>query len=318
MLRAPFRDMLDKVALLAALLLFLAMGAYSIRGSKRLGEISGGERPLLAESKVDVERREAQAAEPTLELLDSARRQSRGEDWVFDLFTPPVIYYDPSNQAFAVTPPSIRVESNDDDQWASFGIELLEVRPRPYRLQLVGYAGEPGNYVAYFEHSRTGELLLAKAGAELPEARARVLEIRIRQESSQAGESMPVVENVGIARIQDLTTGEEIVLTNRETKMFADLEARLRVSSTGAVHLVKEGARIELESSAYVVGALSEAPPAATVTKVSKDGSRSISKTLVPLALKIRGSGAMDRGDAPDAVSPFAIRSRPDAKSPRS
>lgn len=313
--RAAPRDVMDKVALLAALLLFLAMGAYSIQGSKRVGQISGSERPLLPESKVDVEKREARAAEPESVLLDPPRRQSRGENWVFDLFTPPVIYYDPTNLAFAVTPPSIRVEAKEDGQWATFGVELLEVRPRPYRLQLVGYAGEPGNYVAYFEHARTGELLLAREGAELPEAGARVLEIRIRQETTAAGESMPVVENVGVARIEDLATGDEVLLTNRETKMFADLEARVRVAATGAVHVVKEGARIELENSSYVIAGLSESPPEATVTKVSKDGSRSFSRTLVPLALKTRGSGSTESGEA---VSPFAIRSRSAAKPPRS
>ena len=41
-------------------------------------------------------------------------------------------------QSFAVTPPNLQSSSDDAGQWARFEIELLEVRLRPYRLQLVG------------------------------------------------------------------------------------------------------------------------------------------------------------------------------------
>ena len=56
--------------------------------------------------------------------------QSHGRGWLHEVFTPPVIYYNPLARSFAVTPPLNPTEGD-----TPFGLELLQVMLEPYRLQ---------------------------------------------------------------------------------------------------------------------------------------------------------------------------------------
>ncbi len=278
--RIRFSEFLDKLVLLFAMLVFAWVGVQAIFEVKKLDRISGQARPQLPNSLVNAERREAQKPDISYELWAAPESQSRGEDWVFDVFTPPVIYYDPNSQEFAVTPPQQPTHDPGAALFAMFDLELLEVRPRPYRLQLVGYAGEPGTFVAYFEYAPTGELVLMREGEELSEFGVKLVSFKEETIRILSEESMEVVQDVGVARLLDFSTDQEISLTNRETKMFSDLEARLRDARNGAIYVAKTGNRLEFESGDYVIGDLSATPEQATITKVSKDGSRSFSRTL--------------------------------------
>ena len=92
MFRFSFSEFLDKLVLLVAMLVFLLMGIYSIQSVKTLDTLSTQITPMLSESKIDVETRKIKA--PLSDSVAWARpeNQSRGEDWVFDVFTPPVLY----------------------------------------------------------------------------------------------------------------------------------------------------------------------------------------------------------------------------------
>ena len=84
--------------------------------------------------------------------------------------------------------------------------------------------------------------------------------------------------------------------------MFSDLEARVRSTENGDVYVVREGSQVELAESSYVIGALSDSPPEAMVTKVSIDGGKRLSKLLKPSATDDLLN--QDQG----TYSPFAIR----------
>lgn len=306
MLKVKLSEFLDKLVLLFAMLLFTYVGVTAIQETQFLDSLAGNDRPLLSQMTLNAPQYEAQPPEIDWQIWHPPTSQSRGKEWVFDVFTPPVIYYDPNAQEFAVTPPSQGNASEDELLWARFELELLEVRLRPYRLQLVGYAGEPGNYVAYLEQAATGEIVLMREGQEIADLGIRLLSFTEQQVEIQQEDSMTVLQSVGVARLEDKTNGQEISLTNLETKMFSDLEARVRVMPEGSVHLLKSGSRLELDNSVYIVGDLSAQPEEAIITKVSKDGSRRLSKTLTPVSkpeLRPRGSQEADR-----PVSPFAIR----------
>ncbi len=304
MFRFSLSEFLDKFILLVAMVVFLLMGIMSIKSVKSLDTLSRQDAPMLSESKVDVETYVVERHIPKPMAWSGPQPQSRGEDWIFDLFTPPVLYYNPGSREFTVTSPELS-RPGVQDPWKAFEIELVEVRQRPYRLQLVGYAGEEGNYLAYFEFLNTNELLLAKAGKLLVEAGVKVLSFEVKQMEVEQEGSMPVFEKVGVARLLDYETNEEVYLTNLETKMFSDLEAKVRSTENGDVFVVREGSQVELDDGSYIIGALSDNPPEAMVTKISMDGGKRLSKLLKPSSVdELLNQGSQDQS----TFSPFAIR----------
>lgn len=306
MFRFSFSEFLDKFFLLVAMVIFLLVGVSSIKSVKVLDTISRQDTPMLSESKVDVAVYSVDTSLPETPLWERPQSQSRGDNWVFDVFTPPVLYYNSASREFTVTPPEL-VSANERDPWKSFEIELLEVRQRPYRLQLVGYAGGDGDYLASFQYMPTGEVLLARAGKLLSEAGVKILSFEVKQMEVEQEGSMPVFEKVGVARLLDYESGQEIFLTNLETKIFSDLEAQVRSLENGDVFIVREGSQVELDNGFYVIGDLSENPQEAMVTKVSTDGGKRLSKLLKPLI----GDDFLNQGILnTNSTSPFAIRPR--------
>ena len=266
-----FAGLLDKFLLLVALAIFLAVGQSILREPSeniwpRQGVVSGRSSDLQAEEAEALERSALAVAAPP--AWKQPTSQSRGKEWVFDLFTPPVIYYDAQAQAFVVTPPTAsdakRVVESDDGGPL---LELVELRRSPYRLQLVGYAGEEGGYLAYLEYGPTGEIILAREGQDVPQAGVRVLAIEVRQELLESEASMPVVEEVGVARLDDYANNREVSLTNRETKVFSEMEAVLRDGRTGERYRGRVGERIAFGAGeAFVIESISPELGQASVT----------------------------------------------------
>ena len=100
-----------------------------------------------------------------------------------------------------------------------------------------------------------------------------------------------------------------------ETKIFSDLEARVRAVDTGQVYLVREGSQVELENGYYVIGDLSVDPEEAMITKISIDGDRRHSRLLTPA--RYDNSLNLDNEES-RPISPFAIRPKPKVGKPRS
>lgn len=311
MFRARFSELFDKLILAVAMLFFIYVGYMSIQSSRTLDTLSRQSHPLLSDRKVDIEPVSIDPVQLSDSFWKTPSKQSRGENWVFDVFTPPVIYYNPLSREFAVTSPALTAVAGGEDPWQSFGLELIEVRPRPYRLQLVGYAGEEGNFVAYFEYLDSGDLVLARPGKLLVEAGVKVVSFEVKRMEIQQEGSMPVFENVGVARVLDYQSGEEVFLTNLETKIFSDLEARVRSVSEETVYVVREGSQVELDTGTYIIGDLSSEPQEAMVTKVSRDGEKRMSKLLTPPS-SFQNSNSNIESSEP--VSPFAIRPRINAE----
>ena len=312
MRKFKFSDFLDKFVLLVAMVTFMVVGLSAIKSAKSLDTLSRQQKAMPSESKVDVELVEADISRVRKATWMNPRSQKRGSKWLFDVFTPPQIYYNPVSQEFAVTPPDLLAKSDSNDPWNSFGIELLDVRPRPYRLQLVGYAGEPGNYIATFEYIPTGETLLAKEGNLLVEVGVKIVSFDVKQMEVEQEGSMQVFENVGVAKLMDYEQNEEIYLTNLETKIFSDLEARVRTVEDGQEYLVREGSQVKLEHGLYIIGDLSSEPKEAMITRVSEDGSRRQSKLLTPNGQPSILQKESERNLKP--VSPFAIRPKGGSK----
>lgn len=138
-------------------------------------------------------------------LWDSPRAQSRGSEWIFEVFAPPVIFVDPATRRFAAVAREKNRTSGTPETGASGD------QPPEFRLRLVGYAGKAGGRMAIFENRASGETLLAREGRRFPEL-ALVIEavtLQRRDVADPTGACEPVV----VARVRDEITGELVVLT---------------------------------------------------------------------------------------------------------
>lgn len=90
--------------------------------------------------------------------------QSEGPDWIFELFTPPTVYFNSETRAFTVTPPLSREET------MGHGLELLEVARVLYRFQYAGHAGSPGRYRIEVRDLESGSYFRGSVGDSFPES----------------------------------------------------------------------------------------------------------------------------------------------------
>jgi len=127
----------------------------------------------------------AEAKPVTAEAWTPPPPQTRGRDWVYDTFTPPEIFYHARARQFTVKPPMGIVE--EEAPVEAFGLELVDVRPEAFRLQLVGYYGETGNWRGTFQNLLTGEVVGV--------ARAVVVLVRAAHDEADLAELLDGREN---------------------------------------------------------------------------------------------------------------------------
>lgn len=190
-----------------------------------------------------------------------APAQSAGGGWVYELFTPPVIYYNATARSFAVTPP----DSTGREVEAAFGVQLLAVRLEPYRLQLTGYFGSAEDYVAAFAVSGSSEVVLARAGQRFEQLGLTFKSFEVRKVRLDHNDPWPVYDVAGLATLHDDRTGTEVVLDSRTRKLTDTLMAVMKLPGRGKARELREGdtwtegdilyrvERIQLEPAEVVV-----------------------------------------------------------------
>lgn len=281
----PIARYYDKILLGLGVVAFLGTAGLGTLRLRKLDEIAS-RNPVAGIEPARYEIDKAVVPSITTATWDEAPAQSRGREWLYDVFTPPVIYYNPKTASFTVTPPvnaePVAVARND----APFDIELVGVRQEPYRVQLVGYVGAVENPIAAFEIVDTGETVVGRPGRHFEKQAFTLKSFDLRRITTPAGEGMPVVENVAVAVIIDEQTGREEVLTNRERKMLPRLQATFRLNVfPGETRAVREGSTIEANGQVYLVTQLSLHPPQAVVSRRSREAlGPSETRTLVPAA----------------------------------
>lgn len=273
----------DKILLALGACVFLATAGIGMLKLDKLDEIAARNPAAGIEpTRYEIDR----AAVPPIETVtwDEAPTQSRGREWLYDVFTPPVIYYNPQTASFTVTPPvnTAPVVADSSDQ--PFDLELVGVRQEPYRIQLVGYVGSSDNPIATFEVVDTGETVVGRPGRRFEKQEFELKSFDVRRVTTPAGEGMPTVETVAVAVIVDERSGREEILTNREKKMMPRLQATFRINVyPGETRTVREGTSIETNGQVYLVTQLSLHPPQAVVSRRSREAlGPSESRTLVP------------------------------------
>lgn len=188
--------------------------------------------------------------------------QSQGGGWIYEIFTPPVIYYHASARAFSVTPPSAF-----QDSALAFGLELLDVRRELYRLQLMGYLGSAQDYLAAFVSPQLPETLLARPGRRFEELGLTLRDFAVRKVNVAAPGELPVYDIAAFAVLQDERTGEEITLDNRARRFTDTPLAVLRLGAQAKPREVREGDEFTENDATYRIDRIQLDPPEVVVAK---------------------------------------------------
>lgn len=208
---------------------------------------------------------------------------SRGREWVYEVFTPPEIFYDVETHRFRVAGNIPAAEVNLSSESRDFGIELVAIEAAEFPLQLVGYIGEPGTYQGIFVNVETAETFLGATGRRVPELGLIIDTFDVTRKTIAIEEGMSVVELIAEARVRHEARGEEIVLNDRTRTMKGVRRVRLRIAQDeGSDWVAEEGEVRRIEGDLYRIEKIRLAPASVTISKESAGATASEVRTLTP------------------------------------
>ncbi len=209
----------------------------------------------------------ADAAIVKTDTWTSPSAQTRGRDWIYDTFTPPEIFYNARSKNFTVKPPASMTEDGVLEE--AFGVELVSVRPEPFRLQLIGYVGGEGTWRGTFEIVTTGEVFLGGAGRAVPKLGLTIKSLEVRTVDIKIPESMSTRQRVATAVVRDDKTGRDVTLTHRERHFTGGLSAFVAATGEEATREVRAGESFVLGDMSYRIEKILLSPAS---IEISKDG----------------------------------------------
>lgn len=235
------------------------------------------------------------------------RVQSQGAGWVYEVFTPPVIYYQAATHSFSVVPPSTPAGDT-----MAFGLELLDVRRELYRLQLVGYVGEPGDYVGAFTSPQTPETLLARSGRRFVELGLALRRLEVRKIDVSGDPALPAYDIAALAILRDERSGTEVTLDSRMRKFTDTPLALLRTGRGSKPREVRAGDVIDDEGATYTIERVQLDPPEVAVAKRLPGQPHPETRVLKPASTaKIAAKPPPKRFDPPPSDGVATALSRP-------
>ena len=197
-------------------------------------------------------------------------------DWLFEEFTPPLIYFDPQARSFAVTAPQLSVAMT-----GPFGLELEAIRLEPYRVQLAGYFGGPGRYVVALSNTARSGTTLLRVGERHAALGLRLVDFSVQKTTDRAGgPAVPVAHAV----LHDDQTDTEVMLDGRSPKYTDRPLAVLRLPGPGReTHELHEGETIAQAGSIYRLEHIQLNPAEALVSRRAAGGSAPLGRVLQPV-----------------------------------
>ena len=200
-----------------------------------------------------------------------AQRETR--QWVYDVFTPPEIFFDPRLKEFSVTPPMTAIARDEATATAvqlpaPLGVQLLDVKRTLFRLQLIGFVESERGYLGLFENILTSETFLAAKERSVPSLNLVIEAIDVRARPVSVPESMTTQQTLATASVRDLSSGETIALTTAERCYTAAPRATLVIGISATKQRdVCNGDLIEVDGVAYEIEEIQLAPPSVTICR---------------------------------------------------
>lgn len=240
----------------------------------------GGDRPMnVTESPSDFAGTDAQP------VWDAPAGQRQSRQWVYDLFTPPEIFYDAASNAFSVTPAltalSIDGRRGSTAVTSVLDITLLEVKRPLFPLQLMGFVRADGGHFGLFENTTTGEVFVGRAGHRDAGLRLVIEAVEIGPKPVLIADSMSTLQLRATARLRDEATNEIITLTSSERCYAGKAGAVVAIGGPdGMRREIGEGDIVELGELVYEVSAVRLMPPGVELRRRSSDGGPEERRTL--------------------------------------
>ena len=207
--------------------------------------------------------------------------QSAGSEWIYEVFTPPVVFYDRQAASFSVTPAGA---SRGDER--EFPFRLVKIERELFRVQLSGYAGTPGTYTAIFTRPGKPGALLVREGERLKEAGLILRHFAIKKRTNGKAAGGAGFEIVAQAELQDERSGA-ITLLDSQSKKYDDAPvATVHLSGPpDGLRQVREGEVIANDGGTYRISHIRSDPAEIIVTR-EQSGLPSESKRLRPVDSK--------------------------------
>jgi hypothetical protein len=275
-MRAPSSD---KVLLGAAFaLLLLSAGAFALLTTKHPRARPGSIPPVqLADAAYTPIAPDAPPVK--VETWAPPPAQTRGRDWIYDTFTPPEIFYNSRSKQFTVKPPS---GLGDEEPTEAFGVELVSVRPEPFRLQLIGFAGEDAGGKGIFQNLLSGEVFLAAAGRRVPNLALSIKKLDVARQAVLLPESTTTRQRVATAIIHDERANRDVTLTHRDRVFTGMLFAMVAPTGETSTREVREGDSFKIGEASYRIDKIQTTPPTVEITKESPQLTQPDHRTLTP------------------------------------
>lgn len=224
---------------------------------------------------------------PTVAAVSWASPTTRSA-WAYDMFTPPEIYYNPRTKEFTVTPPGAPSETVGDAVEAPFGLEVVEVKQQPYRLQLVGFVGGEGSYLGAFQNVETSEHFLSRGNQRLPQLGLTILRCQVRRERADTPERTPSSELVATAEVRDERANTTLTLSSRSRLLTGEISAT--VTLDGGRRVVRAGDTIKSGFVTYRIEKITLTPAAVEVVREAPDLTEPERRSLSPRAAEASAS----------------------------
>ncbi|CAM3109258.1 hypothetical protein [Rariglobus hedericola] len=268
----------DKIFFGVALVLLLASAGWmALQGSKLAKLRASADASITASPYVPAGIDAPTVSTSTWPIAPS---QPTGAEWVYDVFTPPEIYYNESTKKFSVTPPvTVIVEVPKE---IPFGLELVSIKQDAYRLQLVGYIGGEGDYRGTFENTISGETVIGRTGKVFADLGLTIKSFTVKRNKTISPDSMPIYDTEATAVVVDSKTGEEVTLTNKRRLIKGSPLAILKTTGASETTEHKVGSKFTIGNVTYTVRNVSSEPPSAEVVKESPELKEPETKTLTP------------------------------------
>jgi hypothetical protein len=268
----------DKIIFGVALVLLLASAGWmAMQGSKlsalRSITASGGTPAGYESATIDT-------TEVSTKTWPAPPAQTSGPLWVYDVFTPPEIFYNDITKKFTVTRPEGPVV--DPIIEIPFGVTLVGVKLDAFRLQLVGYIGEEGDFRGNFENALSGETIIAREGKEIPDLGLKIKKFQVKRNRIESEGSMVTYEYEATAVVLDMKTGEEISLTNKHRYISGKPIASLKIDGSDQVADYKAGNTFTAGDATFKVLTVTDTPPSVEIVKTAPDLTEPVTKTLTP------------------------------------
>ena len=273
----------------AVAIALVSTGWFGVAGNGRIEKETIDRAPPIAPDEADM------MAEAPWEGKDAcwsaALPQPRGSRWIYDLFTPPEIFYDADSKEFKVTTSAmIELDGNSGENVAQaeapFCLQLIEVKRALFRLQLIGFIKTSDEHFGLFENTVNAEILLARQGTVLPQLGLLVEMFDVQTQEVSSQEMMTTHQTRAIAVVRDQLTGQTTKLSSSER--YFDPRPRATLVTAGQSETnreVSEGDLLKVDNETIEIDEIRMSPPEVVIICRANDRSIMDRRTL-----KLRGS----------------------------